>query len=430
MVRGLEKTVQCFAGKSVTFTCEINQEDILGKWYKGEKELTNYDPNITITNEGKIHKLIITCVRFDAGGDYTFKIKGKRSTSHLKVLVDIIRHLEKNVQCIEADNVTLTCEVNEDIPGKWFKNEDFKSTTEGKIHKLEIPSATIDDTATYSLKIGDSVSSTQLTVLKVDVLRHLEENVECNEGGRVTFTCELNHKDIPGKWFRNDKELSPSDSKSFKVDGKLHELIICNVKFDDRGYYSLYIRDKPVSSSTLTVLEPVTPEEVNYLRLIYLLETEAESVVRGIFDREFHPTQLKKTLDQNKTGKLSRLKQQKHINRAEFDVLFPKVVEYSVKFRLRDYDISMVRDQTEKEKLEKEIETAVTTLYSAVKGIQTIKVQCFQPGSLVVVLTLTSKQFYDKGILQSTIKSAVNGGMIESFVTERNGFSFEMLGSK
>lgn len=65
---------------------------------------------------------------------------------------------------------------------------------------------------------------------------------------------------------------------------------------------------------------------MNYLRLIYLLETVAEPVVRKIFDREFHPQQLRKTLDQNKRKIVDILRNKKHLNRGEYNLLFPSRV--------------------------------------------------------------------------------------------------------
>ncbi|XP_071155165.1 uncharacterized protein [Mytilus edulis] len=93
------------------------------------------------------------------------------------------------------------------------------------------------------------------TKMILEIVKHLEPNIECTEGQSVTFTCEVNHADVPGKWFINDQELITSKSLSISVDGTLHELKIHNVKLADKGNYSLHFEDKPVSSSSLTVSE-------------------------------------------------------------------------------------------------------------------------------------------------------------------------------
>lgn len=89
--------------------------------------------------------------------------------------------------------------------------------------------------------------------------------------------------------------------------------------------YHVYLHDRFYFSGR------VTQKQINYLRLIYLLETVAEPVVRKIFDREFHPQQLRKTLDQNKRKKLDILRKKKHLNIGEYNLLFPvKVGKFSI----------------------------------------------------------------------------------------------------
>ncbi|VDI83010.1 Hypothetical predicted protein, partial [Mytilus galloprovincialis] len=112
----------------------------------------------------------------------------------------------------------------------------------------------------------------------------------------------------------------------------------------------------------------ITTEQINYLRLIYLLETVAQPAVKKIFDKEFHPSRLRKTLDENKSRTLETLRKKRHLNKEEYDMLFPiKVVDYSVKIKLRKYDFRKINEEKKKT-----IEKEVATLYKNV--VENLKV--------------------------------------------------------
>lgn len=70
------------------------------------------------------------------------------------------------------EEVTMSCEVSKpDAKVKWLKNEKpiradkkTKITAEGKVHKMTLPKSALDDTAKYTVKLGDEVTSGNLTV--------------------------------------------------------------------------------------------------------------------------------------------------------------------------------------------------------------------------------------------------------------------------
>ena len=74
--------------------------------------------------------------------------------------------------CKEGETVTFLCEVTEaNVPAKWFKNgielqpsEAVSMEMEGKVHRLVLKEAQLDDTAEYTVVIKDKSSSAKLTV--------------------------------------------------------------------------------------------------------------------------------------------------------------------------------------------------------------------------------------------------------------------------
>ncbi|CAC5418431.1 TTN [Mytilus coruscus] len=381
---------------------------------------------------------------FWLSASFNFHIKAVHVPGSSNVLADHISRLQESIifikqleyqNSIEGDRVPFVCEVNlENIPGRWSKDgqelkpsEAISITTVGKIHILVIHSVTANDSGNYTCHITNKNSSAQLTVSEVSIIKPIEEQQQHIEGDKVTFTCEVNSDVLPGTWFKNGKELNCSDYLDIIANGRIREIVIHRVTVDDRGYYSFKIAGK-TSGGLLVVLDEFTPDRINYIRLYHLLETVAEPVVRKIFDCEIHPNQLKKILNKN-SNKIHYLKLHKHINMREYDLLYPRRAEYSVKFEIKNYDCKRIHQNKEEDsKLKAEIECAVLDLYSNVEGDHKVKVVAFESCSLIVILQLISTS--DENNLNKILKTAVYKGKVGAFETESTGFRFTRLGSK
>ena len=75
-------------------------------------------------------------------------------------------------QCYENETVSFECTVSKDnAPVKWYKNgkeikpdKRHQITVDGKVHKLTITGATLQDAAEYSAKIKDAKTAAPLVV--------------------------------------------------------------------------------------------------------------------------------------------------------------------------------------------------------------------------------------------------------------------------
>ena len=78
----------------------------------------------------------------------------------------------KDTECEVDEEVTLSCELSKpDQKVKWLKNgkpikpdKKTKIIADGKVHKLTIPKSALDDTAEYTVKLGNNTTSGNLTV--------------------------------------------------------------------------------------------------------------------------------------------------------------------------------------------------------------------------------------------------------------------------
>ena len=73
----------------------------------------------------------------------------------------------------------------------------------------------------------------------------------------MTLECELNKPDVPVKWLRDGKELTPDDRVKFTVDQYLHQLVMTDVTLDDTAKYTCVCGD--VSTEATLTVEGETP---------------------------------------------------------------------------------------------------------------------------------------------------------------------------
>ena len=79
----------------------------------------------------------------------------------------------KDTSVPESETATFTCELSKpDKKVTWYKNgkeivpdEHFEVKVEGTVHTLKVKDTALDDTAEYTVKLGEETSKAKLTVL-------------------------------------------------------------------------------------------------------------------------------------------------------------------------------------------------------------------------------------------------------------------------
>ncbi len=79
----------------------------------------------------------------------------------------------KDTSVPESETATFTCELSKpDKKVTWYKNgkeivpdEHFEVKVEGTVHSLKVKDTALDDSADYSVKLGEESSKAKLTVL-------------------------------------------------------------------------------------------------------------------------------------------------------------------------------------------------------------------------------------------------------------------------
>ncbi|EYB87861.1 hypothetical protein Y032_0256g374 [Ancylostoma ceylanicum] len=270
-----------------TLEIEVNKAPKQVKWYKNGKEIAPSDKAQPKMVDDNKYQLVIP----DAGKDDTADYKviltdedGNTAESSCALTVklpgpigiEIVRGLE-DTSVAKGEKVVLAVETNATPKQiKWYKNgKELSPSDKAKPEKiadnkyqLAIPDADKEDTADYKVVLTDddgnnAESSCALTVKlpgKIEIVKGLEDT-SVPEGQKAVLAIETSKAPKQIKWYKNGKELSPSDkAKPEKVADTKYQLVIPDTGKDDTAAYKVVLTDDDgttaESSCALTVKLP------------------------------------------------------------------------------------------------------------------------------------------------------------------------------
>lgn len=170
--------------------------------------------------------------------------------------------------CNEGDTVTFTCEVSQDkVKPTWTKDgkklvpsEDVIIESVGKVHKLTLKNATLDDRAEYTISVKDKESTAPLFVEESPLVWvvPLRDRYDAAEGDLVSMICEVNKPGVPAMWLKDGEQITVADGYEIIMDGCRHILRIPSCELEDDAEYTVMVGD--LESITNLFVEEVVLE--------------------------------------------------------------------------------------------------------------------------------------------------------------------------
>uniref|UniRef100_G1PGG8 Myosin-binding protein C, slow-type n=1 Tax=Myotis lucifugus TaxID=59463 RepID=G1PGG8_MYOLU len=158
VTKQLEDT-NAYCGERVELECEVSEDDANVKWFKnGEEIIPGPKSRYKVKIEGKKHTLIIEGATKADSAEYSAMTTGGQSSAKLSVGLKPLKILTPLADQTAklGKEICLKCEVSENITGKWTKNglpvqesDRVKVVHKGRIHKLVIDNALIEDEGDY-----------------------------------------------------------------------------------------------------------------------------------------------------------------------------------------------------------------------------------------------------------------------------------------
>ncbi|KAJ1353882.1 hypothetical protein KIN20_010652 [Parelaphostrongylus tenuis] len=264
---------------------ETNKPAKAVKWYKNGKEITPSDKAVAKTIADNKYELSIPDADKDDTADYKVVLTDEDGnnaesscalTVKLPAAIEIVKALE---DIVVPKKQTGLLEIRTNKPAKvvkWYKNgkeitpsdKAIPKTVDDNKYQLSIPDVSKEDTANYKVVLTDddgnaAESSCALTVklpAGIEIVKGLEDTI-VPKGKEAVLEVQTNRTPKQIKWYKNGKELTPSDKpQQKKVDDNKYQLVVPSADDVDAADYKVVLIDdddnSADSSCALTVRLP------------------------------------------------------------------------------------------------------------------------------------------------------------------------------
>ncbi|KAM5131800.1 myosin-binding protein C, fast-type-like isoform 2-T2 [Mantella aurantiaca] len=248
-----QKLDDCYTvdkGQKIKMQVEVSNPDVPVKWMKNG-QVIKPSAKYLFENIGLRRVLTINKCSLADDAEYECVIGDERCKTELFVKeppVTIEKPLEDQ-QVFVGDKVELEVEVSEEgAQVMWMKNgveltreETFKYRfkKDGKKHILIINEATKEDIGRYSAATNGGECEADLVVedKKLEVLQGIAD-LTVKAAEQAIFKCEVSDEKVTGKWLKNGVEIRPSKRITMTHKGRIHKLIIDDVRPEDEADYT------------------------------------------------------------------------------------------------------------------------------------------------------------------------------------------------
>ncbi|XP_072549674.1 myosin binding protein Ca isoform X3 [Salminus brasiliensis] len=247
-LRKLEPAYSVEKGKRIQMSVELADPNAQVKWLKNGQEIK---PSAKYLFEtiGGIRKLTINKCTLSDDAAYECVVGEEKCFTEVFVQeppVTITKLLD-DVHVVVGDKVEFEVEVSDEGANvKWMKDGvelsrdgKYRFKKDGTKHWLIINEATKEDIGMYYVFTSGGESKGELEVedKQLEVLQSIAD-LTVKAAEQAMFKCEVSDDKVTGKWFKDGVEVIPSDRIKMTHIGRIHKLLIDDVKPEDAGDYT------------------------------------------------------------------------------------------------------------------------------------------------------------------------------------------------
>lgn len=302
------ENVSVYEKQEIVLECEFNRANCEAIWHKDNIEV-KYSLGLDRFSKkviGTVHRLTIYEAKLDDAGSYSCTVKKTKTSCDVKVSekpVEVMKMLEDQ-EVVEKQKATFVCTLSKPrLKVTWFKNDQKLSENsrvqfvqEGKIYKLVIENAQLEDRAVYKIKFEDEAESSAELFVKeapISLKSSLQDKQAVEEDEEAFFEVEMSKKISLSdeiRWTFNGRKIDVEDFRkySMELENKICKLKIKKIALEDEGTYAVEVNGSR-SSAFLSVNEL----PVKFIKQLKNLSgVEDQSVV---FECELSKSKWKKT---------------------------------------------------------------------------------------------------------------------------------------
>ncbi|XP_073720212.1 obscurin isoform X19 [Misgurnus anguillicaudatus] len=248
------KNQQVTEGGKVLLSCVLSKPGCQVQWKKGGESL-KHGGRYKITQKDTVFELEISDLVIEDTGEYVCECGNERTTANVVVnaLPVVFKRELQSQECDEGDSVTLCCELSKPgVPVVWRKGtqvihsgEKYSTKQAGPIVELKIVDIKPEDAGQYTCLCGDKKTTANVKIKELPVVfTHELKNLECDEGGSATLSCELSKPGVHVQWKKGSQVIQSGGRYIIKQTASKVELKINDLKPDDEGDYTCVCGDK------------------------------------------------------------------------------------------------------------------------------------------------------------------------------------------
>ncbi|XP_014341023.1 myosin binding protein Ca isoform X2 [Latimeria chalumnae] len=246
----LDSAYQVDKGAKIKLVVEVENPDAVLKWFRNGQEIR---PGAKYIFEQVGKKKILTINKCTLADDAEYECAIGEEKCQTEVFVKeppvlIVTPLDDQ-HIMVGEKVEFFVEVSEEGANvRWTKDgveltreEAFKyrfKKDETK-HYLIINEATKEDAGRYQVFTNGGESQAELIVedKELQVLQSIAD-LTVRAAEQAVFKCEVSDEKVTGKWYKDGVEVTPSSRIKISHIGRIHKLVIDEVKPEDEGDYT------------------------------------------------------------------------------------------------------------------------------------------------------------------------------------------------
>ncbi|KAM8873968.1 obscurin isoform 3-T3 [Spinachia spinachia] len=242
------KDVVIMEGETAALSCTISDFTSPVMWRRNHIPLQNGD-KYEMCKEGKVNLLRIHDVDPLDSGTYSCDTGDVQSSAKLSVteLPPFFQEELQSVEVEEGSSASLYCELSKlGVPVQWTKNRvpvrasrKYEVRQDGCLLQLNIKELKLEDSGSYTCQAGSAETTATVSVKELPAFFKKElRSVDAEEGGAASLLCELSKAGVSVQWKKNRLSLRAGMKYEMKQDGCRLQLLINDLKLEDRGSYT------------------------------------------------------------------------------------------------------------------------------------------------------------------------------------------------
>ncbi|XP_018789320.1 PREDICTED: twitchin isoform X17 [Bactrocera latifrons] len=245
----LKKKIEGFTRHETTLECAVSSSMANVTWFKDNKKIESDDPRYLISKDinGNL-KLIIKDSVLEDTGQYRCQLdkQPEKTETAVKIVEYPYKFVKvlKSLQCIEKDNITLACEID-DATGEvqwWRGDEEIKGdkriqiVKDGRKRKLIIKDCKVSDAGQFKCTTNADKTEAEIVINYQNRFNKKLKDTDAVEREKLVLDVELQDQTAPCQWKINGNPVEPNERiESKNLGGGKHQLIFNNLALDDEG---------------------------------------------------------------------------------------------------------------------------------------------------------------------------------------------------